>query len=89
MQSEKRAARAEESAAFVVNSPYENLSPANRDELKIRIVDALVCAFGAMQACGSFQLRFPILQSQEWLRAPLFVGPGKVLSIYGIPFRLE
>ena len=48
MQSEKLATRAEELAAFVVNSSYEDLSPAVRDQLKIKIVDALACAFGAL-----------------------------------------
>src|SRR5258708_2050719 len=48
MQSEKHATRAEELAAFVVNSSYEDLSPANCDQLKVRIVDALACAFGAL-----------------------------------------
>jgi len=41
---------AEELAAFVVNSSYEDLSCANCDQLKIRIVDALACAFGAMDS---------------------------------------
>lgn len=37
-------------AAFVASSKYEDLSPAVRDQLKIRILDALACAFGVLDA---------------------------------------
>lgn len=50
MQPEKGPTRAEELAAFVVNSSYEDLSPEIRDQLKIRILDAIACAFGALDA---------------------------------------
>ena len=48
--SEKHLTRAEELAEFVVNSRYEDLSLAICDQLKIRIVDALACAYGALDA---------------------------------------
>jgi 2-methylcitrate dehydratase len=48
--SEKHLTRAEELAEFVVNSRYEDLSLATCDQLKIRIVDALACAYGALDA---------------------------------------
>ena len=38
----------EQLAAFVVRSPYDKLSAAARDQLKIRILDSLGCAFGAL-----------------------------------------
>ena len=38
----------EELAAFVVQTTYENLSNAARQELKIRVLDALGCAIGAL-----------------------------------------
>jgi hypothetical protein len=46
MQPEKHATREEELAAFVVNSPYENLSPANCSQLKIRIIFAALTTPG-------------------------------------------
>lgn len=39
---------AENLAAFVVRTAYENLSPAARTHLKIRVLDALGCAIGAL-----------------------------------------
>jgi len=39
---------AEELAAFVVRASYENLSEAARQQLKIRILDGLGCAIGAL-----------------------------------------
>ena len=41
---------AQELAAFVVRSSWDALSPAARDALKIRILDALGCAFAALDA---------------------------------------
>ena len=38
----------EQLAAFVVRSSYEKLSLAARDQLKIRILDSLGCAIGAL-----------------------------------------
>ncbi len=39
----------EQLAAFVVRSSFETLSPAARDQLKIRILDSLGCAIGALK----------------------------------------
>jgi 2-methylcitrate dehydratase len=38
----------EQLAAFVVRASYDELSPATRDQLKIRILDSLGCAIGAL-----------------------------------------
>jgi 2-methylcitrate dehydratase len=40
----------EQLAAFIVRSKYEDLSENARQQLKIRILDALGCAFGALDA---------------------------------------
>ena len=40
----------EELAEFVVKSSYEDMSDAARDQLKIRVLDALGCALGAQNA---------------------------------------
>jgi 2-methylcitrate dehydratase len=48
MQQEKSHTRAEQLAAFVADSTFDDLSPEITDQLKIRIVDALACAFGAL-----------------------------------------
>ncbi len=39
----------EQLAAFVVRASYEELSLAARDQLKIRILDSLGCAIGALK----------------------------------------
>ena len=39
---------AEHLAAFVVRARYEELSKSAREQLKIRILDALGCALGAV-----------------------------------------
>jgi 2-methylcitrate dehydratase len=41
--------KAEELAAFVVRAKYEDLSAEACQQLKIRIIDALGCAFGALE----------------------------------------
>jgi 2-methylcitrate dehydratase len=41
--------RAEQLAAFVVRAAYEDLSEAARPQLKIRVLDALGCAVGALE----------------------------------------
>ncbi|MBI2877473.1 MAG: MmgE/PrpD family protein [Candidatus Tectomicrobia bacterium] len=41
--------QAEQLAAFVVRASYEELSEAARQQLKIRILDALGCAIGALE----------------------------------------
>ena len=38
----------EQLAAFVVHASYDELSPTKRDQLKIRILDSLGCAIGAL-----------------------------------------
>ncbi len=40
---------AEQLAAFVVRASYDNLSEAARQQLKIRVLDGLGCAIGALQ----------------------------------------
>lgn len=42
--------RVEQLAAFVANSSYDNLSASARNHLKIRVLDSLGCAIGAMGA---------------------------------------
>ena len=37
-------------ASFAVSTPYEELSDTSREQLKIRILDTLGCAIGAMEA---------------------------------------
>jgi len=41
---------AERLAAFVVGASFDNLSESARLQLKIRILDSLGCAIGALQA---------------------------------------
>ena len=41
---------AEQLAAFVVGASFDNLSESARLQLKIRILDSLGCAIGALQA---------------------------------------
>ena len=38
----------EQLAAFVVHASYDELSPTTLDQLKIRILDSLGCAIGAL-----------------------------------------
>ena len=46
--------QAEQLAAFVVRASYDDLSEAARTQLKIRVLDALGCAIGALAAdCSS------------------------------------
>ena len=40
--------QAEQLAAFVVKTSYDDLSEATRDQLKIRVLDSLGCAIGAL-----------------------------------------
>src|SRR6266702_2995799 len=46
---EKEMTQVEQLAAFVVHTKYEDLSDQARQQLKIRILDALGCAFGAFE----------------------------------------
>src|SRR5262249_13347169 len=41
--------RAEQLAAFVVRASYDDLSATARQQLKIRVLDALGCAIGALE----------------------------------------
>ena len=45
---ERELSRSEELAAFVERAGWEDLSPAAREALKIRVLDSLGCAFGAL-----------------------------------------
>lgn len=47
---ESRLTRSERLAAFVDGARWENLSPAAREALKIRVLDSLACALGAIGA---------------------------------------
>jgi 2-methylcitrate dehydratase len=46
---ERALSRSEELAAFVEQAGWEDISPAARGALKIRVLDSLGCAFGAMR----------------------------------------
>ena len=46
---EKEMTQVEQLAAFVVQTKYEDISSEARQQLKIRILDALGCAFGALE----------------------------------------
>lgn len=46
---ERAMSRSEELAAFVERAKWEEISPAARDALKIRVLDSLGCALGALQ----------------------------------------
>ncbi len=46
---EKEMTQVEQLAAFVVQTKYEDFSSEARQQLKIRILDALGCAFGALE----------------------------------------
>lgn len=47
---ESRLTRSERLAAFVDGARWENLSPSAREALKIRVLDSLACALGAIGA---------------------------------------
>src|SRR5690242_20751053 len=66
----------EQLAAFVVQSRYEHLSEEARQQLKIRIIDALGCAFGAVGGPPLVMLRSQI---EEFGGNPLvsLIGGGK------------
>ncbi len=67
---------AEELARFVVRSTYEDLSQNTVNELKIRILDALGCAIGAMKSQPVKSLREI---ASEFVGLPLctLIGGGK------------
>src|SRR6266436_2935274 len=68
--------QAEQLAAFVVRMTYENLSEEARHQLKIHILDALGCAFGALEGPPTKMLR---AQLEDFGGRPLvtLIGGGK------------
>ena len=66
----------EQLAAFVVRMTYENLSEEARHQLKIRILDALGCAFGALEGPPVQMVR---AQLEDFGGKPLatLIGGGK------------
>jgi 2-methylcitrate dehydratase len=68
--------QAEQLAAFVVRMRYEDLSEEARHQLKIRILDALGCAFGALEGPPIKMLR---AQLDDFGGKPLvsLIGGGK------------
>ena len=66
----------EQLAAFVVQTRYEDLSEEARHQLKIRILDALGCAFGALEGPPVRMLR---AQLEDFGGRPLvsLIGGGK------------
>src|SRR3989475_10097652 len=66
----------EQLAAFVVKTVYEDLSEAARQELKIRVLDALGCAIGALEGPPISMLR---VQLEDFGGSPLvtLIGGGK------------
>lgn len=66
--------RAEQLAAFAVRASYEELSEAARRQLKLRVLDALGCAIGAV---GSPPLRLIRTQIDD------FGGAGRCTLIGG------
>lgn len=67
---------AERLAAFVVQASYDDLSPAAREQLKIRVVDALGCAIGALEGEPIGLLRGHIDEFGGAARCTL-IGGGK------------
>jgi 2-methylcitrate dehydratase len=68
--------RSEELAAFVERAGWEDLSPAAREALKIRVLDSLGCAFGALSGEPVRMIRRNI---EEFGGNPLctLIGGGK------------
>jgi len=66
----------EQLAAFVVRTRYEDLSEEARQQLKIRIIDALGCAIGALEGPPLNMLR---VQLEDFGGKPLvtLIGGGK------------
>jgi 2-methylcitrate dehydratase len=64
----------EKLAAFVTNAAYDDLSDAAQIQLKIRVLDALGCAIGALGSVVAAQLR---AHTEE------FGGPGRCTLIGG------
>src|ERR1700726_2412426 len=68
--------QAEQLAAFVVRMKYDDLSQDGRRQLKIRILDALGCGFGALEGPPIQMLR---AQLDDFGGRPLvtLIGGGK------------
>jgi len=49
MGNERVLSRSEEMAAFVERAGWEHISPDARESLKVRVLDSLACAFGAIR----------------------------------------
>src|SRR5215472_12242372 len=64
----------ERMARFAVNAPYDELSETARQQLKIRVLDALGCAIGALDAK-------PVHIIREYIRE--FDAGGKCVMIGG------
>src|SRR6266704_3174350 len=73
---EKEMTQVEQLAAFVVHTKYEDLSDQARQQLKIRVLDALGCAFGALEGPPIKMLQ---AQLDEFGGKPLatLIGGGK------------
>ncbi len=68
--------QAEQLATFAVRASYEDLSEAARRELKIRVLDALGCALGALGAPPLRMIRAQIEEFGESGRCTL-IGGGR------------
>jgi 2-methylcitrate dehydratase len=68
--------RVEELARWVARATYDNLSPAAREQLKIRVLDALGCAIGAFDGEPIQMLRAQIDDFGGTERCTL-IGDGK------------
>lgn len=68
--------KAEELAAFVVRAAYDDLSDAARRELKIRVLDSLGCAIGALGGEPIRLLRAQLRDFDGYGRATL-IGGGR------------
>lgn len=68
--------RSEELAAFVEGACWEEISPRAREALKIRVLDSLGCAFGALQGEPIRMIREDV---EEFGGSPLctMIGGGK------------
>ncbi len=73
---EKEMTQVEQLAAFVVQTKYEDISGEARQQLKIRILDALGCAFGALEGPPIKMLQ---VQLEDFGGKPLvsLIGGGK------------
>lgn len=62
---EMRITHAEQLAAFVVRASYDHLSETAQHQLKIRVLDSLGCAIGAL-AKRIDSLHQPYLKNKLW-----------------------